>query len=438
MASYPVIPSISRETKTVQKMQIRLLPYLFLLYVIAYLDRINIGFAALTMNRELGISSQQFGFLVGVFFFGYCLFEIPSNLMLHKLGARVWVARILITWGIVAALTGLVRSVSQLYVARFLLGVAEAGYFPGIVLYLTYWFRQREQAQAIALFLTGLPVTSILGAPLSGLILDHVHWFGISSWRWLLVLQAIPAVACGVLTYFLLPNRPAEAKFLSQDEKRWITEELYQQEQQKERIQKISGTKALTNGRVWHLACIGFTLNIGMYSLSFWTPQFIQSLSSRYSNTTIGLLVMIPYLAGLLAMVVVSRSSDRTLERKYHAAIPATIAAIALVALGRAHSTFLSTFLLCFACVGIYSVYGPYWSLPSEFLTGFAAASGIGLISSVANLGGFAGPYAVGMVSQKTGKLYAGLALTGVSLFLCAALTSLLPKRMATHAKDES
>jgi sugar phosphate permease len=438
MASYPVIPSISRETKTVRKMQIRILPYLLLLYVIAYLDRINIGFAALTMNKELGISSQQFGFLVGVFFFGYCLFEIPSNLMLHKLGARVWIARILITWGIVAALTGFVRSVSQLYVARFLLGLAEAGYFPGIVLYLTYWFRQREQAQAIALFLTGLPVTSILGAPLSGLILDRVHWFGISSWRWLLVLQAIPALACGVLTYFLLPNRPAEAKFLSDDEKRWITEELFQQEQEKERIQKISGVKAVTNGRVWHLACIGFTLNIGMYSLSFWTPQFIQSLSSRYSNTTIGLLVMVPYLAGLLAMVVVSRSSDRSMERKYHVAIPATIAAVALVALARAHSTFLSTFLLCFACIGVYSVYGPYWSLPSEFLTGFAAASGIGLISSVANLGGFAGPYAVGMVSQKTGRLYAGLALTGVSLFLCAALTSLLPKSMAIPAKEPS
>jgi MFS transporter, ACS family, tartrate transporter len=438
MPGCPVIPSISRETKTVRKMQIRILPYLFLLYVIAYLDRINIGFAALTMNKELGISSQQFGFLVGVFFFGYCLFEIPSNLMLHRLGARVWIARILFTWGIVAALTGFVRSVSQLYVARFLLGVAEAGYFPGIVLYLTYWFRQREQAQAIALFLTGLPVTSILGAPLSGLILDRVHWFGISSWRWLLVLQAIPALACGVLTYFLLPNRPAEAKFLSEEEKRWITEELFQQELEKERIQKISGAKAVTNGRVWHLASIGFTLNIGMYSLSFWTPQFIQSLSSRYSNTTIGLLVMVPYLAGLLAMVVVSRSSDRAMERKYHVAIPAIIAAVALVALARAHSTFLSTLLLCFACIGIYSVYGPYWSLPSEFLTGFAAASGIGLISSVANLGGFAGPYAVGMVSQKTGRLYAGLALTGVSLFLCAVLASLLPKWMAIHAKDQS
>ena len=183
MARGPTIASISTGTKTIQKIQIRILPYLFLLYVISYLDRINIGFAALTMNKELAITSQQFGLLVGIFFFGYFLFEIPSNLMLHKIGARVWIARILISWGIVALLSGFSRNVSQLYVARFLLGLAEAGYFPGIVLYLTYWFRQREQAQAIALFLTGLPVTSILGAPVSGVILDHVHWLGISSWR---------------------------------------------------------------------------------------------------------------------------------------------------------------------------------------------------------------------------------------------------------------
>ncbi len=426
---FPAIDSTSIGTKTTRKLRFRILPYLFLLYVISYLDRINIGFAALTMNKELAITSQQFGLLVGIFFFGYFLFEIPSNLMLHKIGARVWIARILISWGIVAMLTGLSRNVSQLYVARFLLGLAEAGYFPGIVLYLTYWFRQREQAQAIALFLTGLPITSILGAPISGLILDHVHWLGVSSWRWLLVLEGIPAVACGVLTYFVLPNRPAEAKFLTDEEKRWITEELDQEERQKRGTHKISAVKALTNGRVWHLAAIGFTLNIGMYSLSFWMPQFVKSLSSLYSNTTIGFLVMIPYLAGLLAMVLVSRSSDRKMERKYHAAIPAIVAGIALVSLGATHSTFSSIFFLCFASVGIYSVYGPFWSLPSEFLTGFAAASGIGLISSVANLGGFAGPYLIGMVSQRTGSLYGGLALTGVSLFVCATLASLLPKR---------
>ena len=433
MASSPGVPPISIETRTIQKLRIRILPFVFLLYVVSYLDRINIGFAALTMNKDLAITSQQFGLVAGIFFFGYFLFEIPSNLLLHKIGARVWIARILISWGIVAMLTGFVQNVSQLYVARFLLGLAEAGYFPGIVLYLTYWFRQREQAQAIALFLTGLPVTSILGAPVSGLILDHVHWLGISSWRWLLVLEGTPALACGVLTYFLLPSRPAEARFLAEDEKRWITEELEQERRQKQGTHQISAIQALTNGRVWHLACIGFTLNIGMYSLSFWMPQLVKSLSSLYSNTTIGFLVMIPYLVGLLAMVLVSRSSDRKLERKYHAAIPAIVAGIALVSLGATHSTFSSIFFLCFASLGIYSVYGPFYSLPSEFLTGFAAASGIALISSVANLGGFAGPYAIGMVSQKTGSLYGGLALTGVSLFVSATLASLLPKRARAY-----
>jgi MFS transporter, ACS family, tartrate transporter len=414
--------------RTIQKLRFRILPYLLLLYVIAYLDRINIGFAALTMNKELAISSQQFGLLVGIFFFGYFLFEIPSNLLLHKLGARVWIARILITWGIVAMLTGFVRSVHQLYVVRFLLGLAEAGYSPGIILYLTYWFPQRERARAIALFLTGLPITSILGAPISGLILDRVHWIGISSWRWLLVLEGVPAVICGVLTYFALPSRPSEAKFLTNEEKRWITQELDREEQQIRLKQKVSPLEALMSRRVWHLASIGFTLNIGMYSLSFWMPQLVKSLSSLYSNTTIGLLVTIPYLVGLLAMVLVSGSSDRRMERKFHVAVPALVAGIGLVLLGTTHSAVPSIFLLSFASVGIYSVYGPYWSIPSEFLTGFAAASGIALIHSVANLGGFVGPYAIGIVSQKTGSLFGGLALTGISLFVCSALALFLPK----------
>ncbi|PYX83681.1 MAG: hypothetical protein DMG68_21945, partial [Acidobacteria bacterium] len=225
MNSGHAIAPASVETRTIHKLRIRIIPFLFLLYIVAYLDRINIGFAALTMNKELAITSQQFGLLVGVFFFGYFLFEIPSNLLLHKFGARIWIARILITWGIIAALTGIVHSVSQLYVARFLLGVMEAGFFPGILLYLTYWFRQREQAQTIALFMAGLPITSILGAPLSGLILDHVHWLGLSSWRWLLVLEGLPAIACGVLTYLLLPSRPPEANFLTREEKDWIRRE---------------------------------------------------------------------------------------------------------------------------------------------------------------------------------------------------------------------
>src|SRR5713226_1804911 len=215
---------MSMQAGTIQKLRLRIIPYLFLLYVIAYLDRINIGFAALTMNKELAITSEQFGLLVGIFFFGYFLFEIPSNLLLHKMGARVWIARILISWGIVAILTGFVQTAFHLYVVRFLLGVAEAGFFPGILLYLTYWFRQREQAQVVALFIAAAPVSGILGAPVSGFILDHAHWLAISSWRWLLILEGLPAIVCGALTYFLLPSRPAEATFLTHDEKGWITE----------------------------------------------------------------------------------------------------------------------------------------------------------------------------------------------------------------------
>src|SRR5499427_1030952 len=223
----------SAESRTIRKIQLRLLPFLFVLYVIAFVDRINIGFAALTMNRELAITSQQFGFAAGIFFFGYCLFEVPSNLLLHKIGARFWIARILITWGILAVLTGFVHTIRQLYLLRFLLGLAEAGYFPGIVLYLTYWFRQRERARALALFMTALPVTSIIGAPVSGLILDHAHWLGMSSWRWLLVLEGLPAVLFGVLTYIVLPNRPGDAKFLTSEEKAWLGERLQCEEAKK-------------------------------------------------------------------------------------------------------------------------------------------------------------------------------------------------------------
>jgi ACS family tartrate transporter-like MFS transporter len=424
------IATLPEEANTIHKLRMRIIPFVFVLYIISFLDRINISFAALTMNKELVITSKQFGWVAGIFFFGYFLFEIPSNLLLHKLGARIWIARILITWGILAMLTGFVQSVPQLYTVRFLLGLAEAGYFPGIALYLTYWFRQRDQAQAIALFLAGIPVTSILGAPVSGFILEHVHWLNVSSWRWLLILEGIPAVIGGVLTYFLLPSRPAEARFLSKEEKSWIEAELASEEREKLASHNISPLQALMNKRIWHLGFIGFTLNTGMYSMNFWMPQLVKSLTGGISNSLIGLLVMIPHLVGLPVMVLMSRSSDRRQERRYHAAIPAIVAGIALASLWTTHSIFPTVLLLSFAALGIYSVYGPFYSLPGDFLTGFAAASGIALVSSLANLGGFAGPYATGWISQKTGSLYGGLAVAGVSLFVSATLMLLLPKRL--------
>ncbi len=430
MANEIGVAALPDEARTIHKLRMRIIPFVFILYIISFLDRINISFAALTMNQELAITSKQFGWVAGIFFFGYFLFEIPSNLMLHKIGARIWIACILIIWGFLATLTGLVNSVHQLYAVRFLLGLAEAGYFPGIALYLTYWFRQRDQAQAIALFLAGIPIASILGSPVSGFLLGHVHWMNVSSWRWLLILEGIPAVIGGVFTYFLLPSWPAEAKFLNQKEKDWIAAELAREGQEKLASHNISAGKALLNKRVWHLGVIGFTLNTGMYSMNFWMPQLVQSLSSGISYSLIGLLSMIPHLVGLPVMVMVSRSSDRKQERRFHAAIPAIVAGIALASLGVTHSIYLTILLLTFAALGIYSVYGPFYSLPGDFLTGFAAASGIALVSSLANLGGFAGPYATGWISQKTGSLYGGLAVAGVSLFASATLMLLLPRRL--------
>lgn len=233
MATSPAVGPSATEATAIRKVRTRIIPFVFLLFMIAILDRNNVGFAALTMNRDLAITSQQFGLFSGIFFWGYFIFEIPSNLLLHRIGARVWIARILVTWGIVAMLGGLVQRSTHLYLVRFLLGVAEAGYFPGIMLYLTYWFRQRQLALAVAFFCTANPVANIIGAPFSGMILERIRWSGFSSWRWLLILEGLPAIAGGICTYFLLPTRPAEAKFLTSDEKEWIRRELALEEQEK-------------------------------------------------------------------------------------------------------------------------------------------------------------------------------------------------------------
>jgi MFS family permease len=329
-------------------------------------------------------------------------------------------------------LNGAVHSVPQLYIGRFLLGVAEAGFFPGIVLYLTYWFPQREQAHVISLFATALPVASILGAPLSGLILDHAHWAAISSWRWLLILEGLPAIVCGVLTWFLLPSRPAEAAFLSQDEKNRITAELAREERENIGEHSLSALRALAHPRVWHMAAVLFGFDIGLYAMSFYMPQAVKALWTG-SNTATGILVMVPHLAGLVAMILVSRSSDRRLERRYHAAIPLAVGGLALILLGATKSPLLSIVLWSVVAMGVYSFFGPFFSMPSRFLAGFSAASGIALINCVGNLGGFAGPSAIGALAGGSRGIYEGLAFAGVSLFGSAALVLLPPGKVASH-----
>jgi ACS family tartrate transporter-like MFS transporter len=429
MAAEKSLAASDISTRTIRKVQNRLIPLLFALYLIAFLDRTNIGFAALTMNADLEITSAQFGLLTGIFFWGYFLFEIPSNLLLHRMGARTWIARILVSWGIVAVLTGFVRNAPQLYAARFLLGVAEAGYFPGILLYLTYWFRRREQAQMIGLFMTAVPVSYIIGAPVSGLVLDHVHWMALASWRWLLILEGLPAILGGIISYFLLPSRPAEADFLSVQEKGWIAASLDLEKCEKVG-EELSALRALAHRRVWHLALISLTFQIGAYAINFWIPQGVKSLSNLYSNTVVGILVMIPYLAGLFVMILVSRRSDRKLERRHHAAIPVIVGGTALILLGASNSPLLSIALWTLAGMGYLGFNGPFWSLPSDFLSDASAASGIALITSIGSLGGFVGPSIVGAAANGPGGIYRGLAIAGVSFFVTAGLVLILPQKV--------
>jgi ACS family tartrate transporter-like MFS transporter len=436
MSTGPATASVAVETKTIQKLRIRILPFVLLLFVVALIDRNNVSFAALTMNQELGITSQQFGLMFGIFYFGYFIFEIPSNLLLHKVGARVWIARILISWGIVATLSGIVRSAHQLYIVRFLLGLAEAGYFPGIVLYLTYWFPRREQARAFALFIMATPVTIILGAPISGFILDHIRWLGFSSWRWLLILEGLPAVILGGLTYFLLPSRPDAVQFLTAHEKECLKAELNHEEQQKLGEGHYSVIQALASRRVWHLVLVYFGMMVGLHTLTSWAPQLVKSLSTVYSNSVIGLLLIMPSATGLAAMICVSHSSDRKLERRFHVALPALVAATALALLGTAPSPVVSMALLCLLASGVYSYLAPFWALPNEFLTGYSAAAGIALINSVGNLGGLVGPTAVGFFAHRLGKLTSGLAFAAIPLLLAAVLVLLLPKKIAVLAKS--
>jgi MFS transporter, ACS family, tartrate transporter len=428
MGSIPGVASTSIEVATVRKLRMRLLPFLLALYVIAFIDRTNLGFAALTMNRELAITSEQFGLAAGIFFWGYFLLEIPSNLILHKIGARVWIARILITWGLVATLTGFVQSAHQLYIARFALGLAEAGYFPGIALYLGYWLPSRAKAQALALILIGIPLASVLGAPASGLILDHAHWFGLSSWRWLLILEGLPAIMCAFLTNRLLPSGPQEASFLTEDEKAWIADQFEREERQKPEWRSISVTRTLVHPRVWRLACIGFGIGFASYPFLFWLPQMMKSVLAGASSSVVGLMLVLPNLAGMIAMIIVSRHSDRMLERRYHMAVAGALAGIGLLLLEASPAPFFAVVLFSLVAIGSYSFLPIFFSAPGEFLSGFPAAAGIALVTSVANLGGFVGPYVVGSIQGRTGSLSAGLAVAGLSFLASATLSLLLPR----------
>ncbi|MFJ3057640.1 MFS transporter [Herbaspirillum sp. NPDC087042] len=404
------------EAALVRKITWKIIPFVFILYIISYLDRANIGYAALQMNKELALSAEAFGFISGIFFIGYFLFEVPSNVMLNKFGARRWIARILLSWGVVSVACGFVQSANQLYVLRFLLGVSEAGFFPGIIVYLTYWFRQKELATTVALFTSAIPVSYIIGAPLSTWIMDHVHWFGWSGWRWMLLLEGVPAIVGGLFCYFYLIDRPQDARWLTPAEKDWIAGELERDRQAKPEARHLSTMKTLSNPRVLYLSFIYFVYQCGSLGIGYWMPQIIKGFSDQLSHTQIGLIAMIPYLFATIVMVFWSRSSDQRVERRLHSAIPLAMAALALGSIAHVGNPYLATLLISVSLAGLYAFKSPFWALPTLFLSRETAAVSIAVINSVGNLGGFVGPSLIGYVK---GQGYA--ASTGL-MFLAAML----------------
>lgn len=406
----------SLEKSTIRKTMTRILPFVLLLYIVAYLDRVNLGYAALQMNAELALTSEVFGLLSGIFFIGYFFFEVPSNMIMHKVGAKIWIARIMLSWGIIVILTGFVHSAAHLYIVRFLLGVAEAGFFPGIVLYLTYWFRVSERGRATAALLLALPVGGLVGAPLSTWILDNVSWFDMSGWRWMFILEGIPAIILGIFVLVFMANRPANAKWLTKEEKDWLEGELDAERQLSSKINKVSKLDMLKDSKVWMLALLYFSMYTAIYGLSFWMPSIIKSLSATAtSNLQIGWLAMIPSLVGIPAILFTGWSADRTNAHKTHLLGCFMIAVIGFIGCGFSDNVVMMVLMLTFASAGLYGFLGCFFAYMTFFFTESTAPLGIAFVNSFAALGGFVGPMILGMVAFTQGMfIIAALLLIGL------------------------
>ena len=431
-----------RERETLSRITWRILPLLFLCYVIAYVDRINVGFAKLQLRDVFGVSESAFSSLyglgAGLFFLGYFIFEVPSNLILQRVGARIWIARIMIVWGVISASMMFMKSASVFYVMRFLLGVAEAGYFPGIILYLTYWYPARERGRIVALFATGGVIAGIIGSPVSGALLKLGGFLGLAGWQWLFLLEGIPAVLLGVAVLFLLPDGPGRVRWLSEGEKAWLKGQLDEDLARSGSAQKHRLADAFSSGRVWLLCLLYFLLNVGGYGYEMWLPSIIKGFSGQ-GEFVVGLINAIPYLVSAFAMVFWGRHSDRTGERRWHVAGAAMASAAGFGLSAYFRNPIFAMAGLVLAFVGIKCMLGPFWALGTGFLSGTAAAGGIAFINSTGNLGGFVGPYAVGLIKSATGgsNVIALLFLGGALLllgFLAFAIRTGTPPQGPTKA----
>lgn len=422
----------SLELKVFRKITKNLIPFLFLLYVVAHLDRINVSFAALQMSKELKFSDAVYGLGAGIFFLGYFLFEVPSNLILERVGARIWISRIMVTWGLISSSMMFVHNPFSFYLLRFLLGVAEAGFFPGIILYLTYWFPSAQRAKSVALFMTAAPFAGVIGGPLSGLLLSLHGLAGLRGWQLLFLVEGLPAIILGLMVLLYLPNSPARARWLKPEEQTWLNQRLRLDQGVHGHKSHYTLLEIFRKGDVWLLSLIYLTLALGVNGSSLWIPQIIKSLSG-VNNLQVGLLSAIPSLTAAIGMVWNGTHSDRTGERRWHIAVPIFIAAFGFV-LATFKSVPVLAFLgLCVCGLGIGATYGPFWSLSTTLLGRTAAAGGIASIAAIGSLGGFLGPYLIGIVKHITHSFTGGLLLLALFLLIGGCLALLVGKRELTN-----
>ena len=406
------------ETNTLAKVTKRLVPFLMVCYFVAYLDRVNVGFAALTMNQDLGLSQTAFGFGAGIFFLAYFIFEVPSNLLLERFGARKWIARIMLSWGILSGLMAFIPDISRatgmgnenaFYLIRVLLGAAEAGFFPGIIFYLTLWFPAVYRARIVGYFMAAIPLSTVIGAPISGSLLSLHGFGGLAGWQWLFIMEAVPAIILSGFVFFYLTDRPAEATWLDGDERNWLAERLQFERKQREALHEYTVGQALVNPHVIALSLVYFGAVATNYGLGFFLPQIVKAFGLSTFMTTV--VSAAPYAVGTIAMIWWGLRSDHVGERRWHTAIPLLLAAAGIAASTVLDDPTLKMIAFCVAGFGIFACLPVFWTLPTAFLSGAAAAAGIAVINSIGNLAGFAGPFAMGWIRDHTGSYTGGLLL---------------------------
>ncbi|CAG2156022.1 Putative metabolite transport protein NicT [Cupriavidus campinensis] len=447
-ASASAIPASGRldadaviEKRAYKKVFWRIMPFLMLCYVIAYLDRVNVGFAKLQMAQDLQFSETVFGLGAGLFFIGYFLFEVPSNLLMHRIGARIWIARIMITWGIISALFVFVKTPTTFYIMRFLLGLAEAGFYPGVILYLTYWFPADRRAKMIALFMSGIPVAGMFGNPLSGWIMDAFHdTHGWAGWQWMFFIEALPAFLIGIVTVFVLRDGIDKAPWLDADEKRVLKRNIEEDERNASAAATANGQRGVhslgavfSDRRVWWMCLIYFCFVTGQYALTFWMPTLVKA-SGVSGNLKIGLLSAIPFICAIVVMNILGHSADARRERRWHLIVPALMGAVGFaIAASFTDNTVVAIAALSLAAAGVLTCAPLFWSLPTAFLSGIAAASGIAVVNSVGNLAGFVSPYMVGTLKDLTHSTQLPMYVLSGILVVGALLVWLTPAKMVNR-----